>query len=103
MEPGTTMLVVSTAIETLKQLKQVFYDDKKNEAARRKTHEQVGVLAEEVASSKAAIEKHNDVLLGLTEAAQGAALELKKMKYLAYSSFVVSLASISASVYLLMK
>lgn len=104
MDPLTFIAITQAATESLKLLKQTFFDDRKTEELKRKTQEHVNSLAEQVQlnkalldelvtqfeAGKAAVEQHNEILLSLNQAAQAAAGEMQRLRNLAYVAIGVS-------------
>lgn len=109
MDPLTVLAITQAATESLKLLKQTFFDDRKTEELKRKTQEHVNSLAEQVQlnkalldelvtqfeAGKAAVEQHNEILLSLNEAAQATAGEMQRLRNLAYAAIGVSVLSVA--------
>ncbi len=110
MDPLTTLAVTINAIEALKKIKQLLYDDSKFNKSKINTDSQaqenkdiIKGLIEQVESCKAIIEKHNDVLINLSLTLQETEKENRKLRILSYSTIVVSLISASLCVLLTLK
>lgn len=113
MDPLTIAASLSaalTALEALKKIKQLLYDDSKFNKAKSNSENQalenkeiIKGLFEQVESCKAIIEKHNDVLIGLSLAIQEREKESKKLRILSYSAIIVSLISASLCVVIAFK
>jgi len=109
MDPVTFLTIAQAATASLKHIKETFFDTRKAEDLKRKTFEHVDTLACQVALNKAivdelvtqfeaarqAIAQHNEILLGLNEAAQAAAREIRRLRAIAYAALGVSVVAIA--------
>jgi len=104
MDPVTFLTIAQAATASLKHIKETFFDKRGADDLKQKTQAHVDTLGEQVALNKAivdelvtqfeagrqAIEKHNEILLGLNEAAQAAAREIRRLRQMVYVALGVA-------------
>jgi hypothetical protein len=117
MEPATVLTLAKAAMHSAEFIKKTFFDDRKIDELKSKTHENVSSLAEQVALNKAIVEqlveqfdegknaiaRHNEILLSLGQAVESTALEVRKLKRLVVVALVLAAGSGVGVVLLLLK
>ena len=117
MEPSTVIALAKAALQSAEFIKKTVFDNRKMDDLKTKTHENVSSLSEQVALNKAivdqlveqlaegksAIEKHNEILIALGQAAESSAVELKRLKSFVYVSVALSAASLALALALMAK
>lgn len=109
MDPLTIASLAQIVIQSAGSIKSHFFDNNKIDELRAKSHANVSSLADQVAVNKAvldevieqlsqgkeAIERHNEVLMKLGQVAESTALELKRLRALAYGAIGVACVSVA--------
>lgn len=115
MEPATVLTLAKAALRSAEFIKTAFFDSRKIEELKNKTHEHVSSLAEQVelnraivnqvveqlAEGKGAIERHNEILITLSQAAESAAGEMRRLRAMVWAALGVSAVSLVGVVYVL--
>ena len=116
MEPTTIIALAKAAMHSAEFIKKTVFDNRKMDELKTKTHEHVSSLAEQVelnraivgqvveqlAEGKSAIEKHNEILLTLSEAAQSSAQEIRRLRVVAYAALVLSAVSLGGAFWMML-